>query len=102
MTPKSIVDYTYAFLFACLGFYTPRDAENHRRRNGKLLSLDVEPLFKTARNGYMVMDWLEGFSTNFFQDHRFKSRQVWHTLRRSGTPRAGRARRAGPPRWRRR
>ena len=83
---KSIVDYTYAFLFASLGFNTHKDAENHRRHDGKLLSLDIEPLFKTDRNSYMATDWLEAFSTNFFQDHRFGTKPVWHTLHRKDSP----------------
>lgn len=87
MTPKSVVDYSCAFLFACLGFNTLRDAERFRRESGNNFSSDIEPLFKTDKFGYVVNEWPDTFSTGFFRDHRLVgSDRVWHTLRRKDTP----------------
>lgn len=86
MTPKSVVDYLYPFMFACLGFNTLQDAKHYRRENDNRFDSDLEPLFETDKFGYVVNEWAETFSTNFFNDHRFGSSQVWHTLRRKDTP----------------
>ncbi len=86
MTPKSVVDYSYAFMLACLGFNNLNDAERYRRENGNQFNGDLEPLFKTDKFGYVVNEWPDTFSTGFFYDHRFSSKQVWHTLRRKDTP----------------
>jgi hypothetical protein len=86
MTPKSVVDYSYAFMFACLGFNTLKDAERYRRESGNNFSSDIEPLFKTDKFGYVVNEWPDTFSTGLFHDHRFSSKPMWHTLRRKDTP----------------